>query len=147
MRWLILCLVVGSLSSASPLASGSVQGSVSDATGARVPGATVRVINPISSHERDAITDAKGEFRILDVPPNSYHLSVEKDGFRVVATLASAAEELSIRFVSTLGPGQRLVISVPRSVDQSPVDFEIERKGQAVLVTDPAISPIASMAD
>lgn len=46
------------------------------------------------------------------------YYTVEKDGLRVVATLASAAEALPIRFVSTLGPGQRLVISVPRSVNQ-----------------------------
>jgi hypothetical protein len=42
------------------------------------------------------------------------HYTIEPDGYRVVATLASGAEDPPIRFVSTLGPGQRMLISVPR---------------------------------
>lgn len=35
------------------------------------------------------------------------YYTVEQDGYRVVATLASGPEDLPIRFISTLGPGQR----------------------------------------
>ena len=62
--------------------------------------------------------------------------TVEPDGYRVVATLASGAEAQPIRFVSTLGPGQRVVISVPQTVGQPSVDFEIVRKGEVLLVSD-----------
>jgi hypothetical protein len=65
------------------------------------------------------------------------YYTVEQDGYRVVATLASGAEEQPIRFVSTLGPGQRLVISVPQAVGQQSVDFEILRNGQALVMSDP----------
>jgi hypothetical protein len=75
------------------------------------------------------------------------YYSVEQDGYRVVATLASGADELPIRVVSTLGPGQRLVISVPRSADQPPVDFEIVRNGEALFVNDPVSSSKAALAD
>ena len=62
--------------------------------------------------------------------------TVEPDGYRVVATLASGAEAQPIRFVSTLAPGQRVVISVPQTVGQPSVDFEIVRKGEVLLVSD-----------
>ncbi|UVC19396.1 hypothetical protein [Mesorhizobium onobrychidis] len=44
------------------------------------------------------------------------YYTVEQSGYRVVATLASGADELPIRFISTLGPGQRMAISVPQSI-------------------------------
>lgn len=66
------------------------------------------------------------------------YYTVEQDGYRVVATLGSGAEDLPIRFISTLGPGQRIVISVPQSVDQPSVDFEILRDCDALLVSEPS---------
>jgi hypothetical protein len=66
------------------------------------------------------------------------YYTVEQDGYRVVATLASGPEELPIRFIATLGPGQRAMISVPQSVDQPSVDFEIFRDGDALIVGDSA---------
>jgi hypothetical protein len=75
------------------------------------------------------------------------YYSVEQDGYKVVATLASGADALPIRFVSTLGPGQRLVISVPRSIDQPSVDFEILRNGEALVISDPVSTPPAVPAD
>ena len=52
--------------------------------------------------------------------------------------MASGVDAMPIRFVSTLAPGQRLVISVPQAVDKPSVDFEIVRNGDLVLVTEPA---------
>ncbi|OAP41624.1 hypothetical protein AU381_06155 [Sinorhizobium glycinis] len=74
------------------------------------------------------------------------YYTVEKDGYRVVATLASGAEAQPIRFVSTLGPGEKLMISVPQAADQPPVDFEIMRDGKVLLVLEPGAAPIDSMA-
>ncbi|WP_331375850.1 hypothetical protein [Sinorhizobium chiapasense] len=65
------------------------------------------------------------------------YYTVEKDGYRVVATLASGAEEQPIRFVSTLASGQRLMISVPQEIGQPSVDFEIIRDGEVLLVNEP----------
>jgi hypothetical protein len=75
------------------------------------------------------------------------YYSVEQDGYKVIATLASGANALPIRFISTLAPGQRLVISVPRSADQPPIDFEILRDGEALLVSDPVSSSTAALPD
>ncbi|WP_189502100.1 MULTISPECIES: hypothetical protein [unclassified Mesorhizobium] len=86
---------------------------------------------------------------------NSIHLpgfdgviyyTVEQAGYRVVATLASGADELPIRFISTLGQGQRIVISVPQTIGQPAIEFEILRNGDALVVSDPiAAATIDSM--
>lgn len=75
------------------------------------------------------------------------YYTVEQDGYRVVATLASGPEDLPIRFISTLGPGQRMVISVPRSVGQPSVDLEIVRDGDALLVSDAMSAVTAGFVD
>jgi hypothetical protein len=69
------------------------------------------------------------------------YYTVEQDDYRVVATMASGAEEQPIRVVSTLGPGQRMIISVPQAVGQPSVDFEIFRNGKALLVSEPNFVP------
>jgi hypothetical protein len=75
------------------------------------------------------------------------YYAVEPNGYKVVATLAARANGPPIRFTSTLGPGQRMMISVPRSPGQSPVDFEILRNGTALLVADPVSSTTSALAN
>lgn len=62
------------------------------------------------------------------------YYTVEKDGYRVVATLADSAGK-PVRFIGTLAPGQKLSISVPREPGTLPVAAEIARSGNTVLVT------------
>ncbi len=69
------------------------------------------------------------------------YYTVEPDGYRVVATLASGADAQPIRFASTLQPGQRIVISVPQAVGQRSIDFEIVRDGDTVLMSGIVSTP------
>jgi hypothetical protein len=75
------------------------------------------------------------------------YYTVAHDGYQVVATLASGAEALPIRFSSTLRPGQAIVISVPRSAGEPAIDFEIVRNGEALIVNDPIPVPAAGLDD
>ena len=75
------------------------------------------------------------------------YYSVEKDGYRVVATLATGVGQSPIRVISTLAPDQRIVISVPRAVDQPSVAFEILRNGEALFVNGLVSSPTPKLAD
>ncbi len=61
--------------------SGSVEGTVADATGAVVAGATVEIQNPVSEYNESTTTDAEGKFRFTNVPFNNYHLTVTATGF------------------------------------------------------------------
>ncbi|MBP1886163.1 hypothetical protein [Sinorhizobium mexicanum] len=73
------------------------------------------------------------------------YYTVEKDGYRVVATVAPGADEQPIRFVSTLGPGQRLLISVPQAIGQPSADLEIIRDGEVLVVNEPGTNRFDSV--
>ena len=62
------------------------------------------------------------------------YYTVEKDGYQVVATVASGADATPVRFVTTLISGQRTMLSVPRAVGESALTLEIERIGDRVFV-------------
>ncbi len=59
-----------------------VLGVVSDATGARIPAASVTVTNAETGMMRTAETDDRGVYRILSLPAGAYEVKAEKVGFR-----------------------------------------------------------------
>lgn len=61
--------------------STTIQGTVTDPSGAVVTGATVEIRNPVSGFTRIVATDSSGNFTIPNVPFNPYHLTVEAAGF------------------------------------------------------------------
>src|SRR5271166_5833014 len=61
--------------------STSLNGTVLDATGAVVPGAIVKIHNPVSGVDRNVQTDTTGQFSFPNTPFNPYHLSVTARGF------------------------------------------------------------------
>lgn len=66
----------------SDAASGELHGSVTDPSGAVVPGAKVTVKSDMTGLARAAETNEQGEYRILLLPPGVYDVQVEKAGFR-----------------------------------------------------------------
>lgn len=61
--------------------SGTVAGTVTDPTGAVVPGASVEITNHVSGYTRKATSDASGQFRFYNIPFNPYRISVSAEGF------------------------------------------------------------------
>ncbi|HKG45317.1 MAG TPA: TonB-dependent receptor [Pyrinomonadaceae bacterium] len=59
--------------------TGSIEGSVTDTTGASVPGVTVRVTSPNLISAQSAVTDDSGRYRISNLPPGRYAVSVEAE--------------------------------------------------------------------
>src|SRR5215211_7124951 len=57
--------------------TGSIEGSVTDTTGASVPGISIRVTSPNLISAQTATTDDSGRYRILGLPPGKYAISVE----------------------------------------------------------------------
>src|SRR5438876_10910318 len=70
---------------AQSVASGTIEGTVADPTGAVVVGAKVEMRNPITGYMQTAITDASGTFRFTNVPFNPYHIEVTQAGFATAA--------------------------------------------------------------
>jgi hypothetical protein len=75
----------GAVAAAQGLGSaGTLQGTVTDPTGAVVPGATVELKNPVSQFDQTQVTDDKGQFAFRNLGPNPYHLTVALMGFETV---------------------------------------------------------------
>jgi hypothetical protein len=76
--------------------SGIIAGTITDPSGAVVPGATVTINNPVSQYSRTAVTDSTGHYQITNVPFNPYHLTVTVTGFN------PAVEDVDVRSTVTV---------------------------------------------
>jgi hypothetical protein len=65
--------------------SGSIVGSVTDASGASVPTAEIRLTNIDTTEARRMETNATGLYQFVNIPPAKYRLDVEKMGFKRIA--------------------------------------------------------------
>lgn len=72
------------------LPTGTATGRVVDADGAGLPGVTVTADSPALQGARVAVTGTNGEFKLAFLPPGSYKLSYELEGF------ATAIQEVVI---------------------------------------------------
>src|SRR5579871_3603888 len=67
---------------AGQLYTGSVTGVVTDPTGAVVPNAQLRLVDQQKGFSFTATTDSTGRYVIRQVPPGTYELFVQAQGFR-----------------------------------------------------------------
>src|SRR5437667_2641838 len=91
---IVLCVVgVSGVNSAAAqsVASGTVDGSVVDPTGAVISGAKVEIRNPITGYQQTTTTDSSGTFRFTNLPFNIYHIEVTQQGF------STAAQDVNVR--------------------------------------------------
>ncbi len=88
---LILCSAVLWLSSvpsvkAQSASSGTISGTVTDASGAVVNGATVMVTDTSTKNSRSVTTNDTGRYVMVDVSPGNYDIVVTKQGFSTTKT-------------------------------------------------------------
>ncbi len=60
---------------------GSLRGTVQDATGARIPSAKIVAQLSGSSVQREATSEDRGEFRLDDLIPGNYRITISAAGF------------------------------------------------------------------
>jgi hypothetical protein len=76
--FLLFCLTPGFAQTGTT----SLRGSVLDASGAAVPGASVRLTDPELGVQRSTVSNDIGQYEFLSLQPGTYALSVEARGFR-----------------------------------------------------------------
>lgn len=87
---LLLALAIGAPSAlVAQVTSGSLNGTVKDATGGVLPGASVTVTNPSTGVTRAVVTNDNGDFVVPNLPPGTYTIRVEVEGFKVLERRAS----------------------------------------------------------
>jgi hypothetical protein len=87
----LLCLFVASVFGQAVGNAGTVEGTVTDSTGAALPGASVTILNRITNYRQATTTDATGTFRFSNVPPNPYHLEISAMNF------ATSEQDIEVR--------------------------------------------------
>jgi hypothetical protein len=82
----LLALALTPLAAGTALAqsAGTITGSVTDNSGAVLPGATITAVNIIQAATHTAQTNAHGVFVLAQIPPGTYVVSVELSGFKKV---------------------------------------------------------------
>ncbi|HKC66447.1 MAG TPA: carboxypeptidase-like regulatory domain-containing protein, partial [Pyrinomonadaceae bacterium] len=79
--------------------TGSISGTVTDASGSVIPGATVTIISDKTNESRNASTNSEGRFNFASVQPGVYTVKIERDGFQTLErtnTVLSANEDLAL---------------------------------------------------
>ncbi len=133
-----LALVIGPMltgvhPAAAQVYTGRIDISVSDSTGAQLPGVSVSIAGP-QSHE--AVTDAKGEAHFLNLAPGTYQVKASLAGFgeylnqtvpvatgsivplRVTLSVAGVAEQVTVQAETPAIDPKRISISTNVTVDE-----------------------------
>ncbi len=129
--------------------SGSVSGTVTDPTGAVVPGATVTIQNPVSGYAQSTQTNSSGAFQFGNLPFNHYHMTAVATGF------GSVAEDANVD--SSVPMHMKIVLKVQGSSSTVTVDAgdllendtsmhtDLDRKSFAKLPIESQSSSVSSL--
>ncbi len=74
-----LALFTAMSASAQTSTTGSIEGTVTDVNGAAVPGVTVTATSPNLIRPQTAVSDEEGRYRLSNLPPGRYTVTVESD--------------------------------------------------------------------
>ena len=69
----------------------TLSGTITDPTGAVVPGATVVATNPAAEIVRSTATDNRGQYRMEGLVPGSYRIEAQSKGFETESFSAKVA--------------------------------------------------------
>src|SRR6516165_11861409 len=108
---LVLGFVVATILSPLPLHAqqffGSVVGTVTDASGGVIPGATITITNIGTNEKRSAKADSAGNYQFVSLVPAVYRIDVEMPNFkRFVRESVSVAVNTTTRADAALQVGE-----------------------------------------
>jgi hypothetical protein len=106
--------------------AGTIRATVTDPSGATIPGATATLSNPVSGYSQTATADSSGQFRLTNIPPNPYHLEVTAPRF------APFTQDVTIRNSLPIEVQAKLTLA------GSATTVTVEAAGADMLELDPA---------
>ncbi len=154
--WVVAaCLVMGlgmgwAADAAAPQAGGStgtISGSIVDATGAVVPGAKAVLHNAVTNFTRQATSDETGAFGFANVPPNTYVLTVTLQGFTTQTKTVEVRGALPVQLNVTLevaGGEQTVEVSASASMLEN-VPLAHEDVDSSAIAKLPTLDPAAGL--
>jgi uncharacterized surface anchored protein len=127
-------------------ASSTLFGTVTDSSGAVIPGATVAAINSDARLVRSVETDSHGQFRIDDIAPGSYRLEAQAAGFQKQSSPieVAASQQTSADVTLQVGTASQ---TVEVEASSSPIATESPNVSQSIdakKASEPLAGPNAS---
>ncbi len=138
--------------------AGTIVGTVTDTSGAVIPGAKVTIINPVSGYSRTAVTDNAGKYNFFNVPFNPYHMVISAKGFAPIMQDVNVSSNVTVTLKNSLsvGPatttvtvsGEDLIENTPNfhtDVDRGmfqkvPLESQSSSLSSLVTLTTPGVS-------
>jgi carboxypeptidase family protein len=118
----------------------ALSGTITDASGAVIPGATVTATNSSGARAGSATTDSRGQYRMEDLAPGNYRIEAQARGFETqlfAAGLAPAQQAVADVILGVGSAAQTVTIhALPGSLDSPRVNANLAAK--------PAVSPTLS---
>jgi hypothetical protein len=106
---------------------GSLRGAVQDPTGARIPKAKIVVQSVDSSMRREAVSEDRGEFRLDDLLPGAYRVTVNATGFAEakanVSVVVSSVREVTVTLKPSSSSETVNVQGANSSITTEPIDL------------------------
>lgn len=113
--------------------TGTIQGVVTDKTGAVVQGASITIVRTTTNEERKATSDSAGRYEIVFVEPGNYNVSVEAKGFKSAKqdnVLVQVTETRPVNFKLEVG-GEAVTVEV-NAQDVQTLDTETSSLGETI---------------
>jgi hypothetical protein len=111
--------------------TGRVVGTITDTTGAVIPGAAVTVTNSGTAHAISVETNNSGEYVVNALPPGKYHVEIKKENFKAaladIILEVSRVQEISLK----LEPGSSTT-TVDVSAEVPIVDTSTSSTGEVI---------------
>ncbi len=125
---------------------GSLRGTVQDATGARIPSAKIVLQAADSSLRREAASEDRGEFRLDDLLPGPYRMTVSATGFAPaqadVAVAVSLVRDVTVTLKPATGTETVTVQGVSSSITTAAIDTSSAVRGGVVGTQDLETLPL-----
>jgi hypothetical protein len=140
--WTLAALLLGALPAAAQVFTGRIDVTVSDSSGAVLPGVTVDVTGP---QNESSVTDASGEAHFLNLAPGTYHVKASLSGFadylnEDVRVTAGGAVPLRVS-MAVAGVSEQVQVSA-----ETPV-IEPKRQSISTAITNQELQNIPSARD
>ena len=139
-RLIVLALVLSpAAASAQRATTGAITGKIADASGGVLPGVSVSVSSTEVLGQFSAVTDAQGIYRVANLPPATYDVKAELQGFQSVIRKATVRLNgvLDVDFMLSVGS----VAETVTVTGEAPI-VDPERAGLSVNISNKALTAV-----
>jgi hypothetical protein len=124
-----LCILLLTLSAMGQIQNGQFTGTVTDASGAALPGAKISILNQATNFSVTTTTNGTGVYSAKELPVGAYKITVEAAGFKTYTDVGV-----------TLDPGATIRVDVKMQLGQAREVVEVTGEASSVQTEDAKLS-------